>query len=58
MHCSRSARQGYIQAIPTKVFVCLARRDGARCDRYVAARRGSRYTVRLQRRDVDCVLPG
>jgi hypothetical protein len=47
-----------MQAIPTKVFVCLARRSGERCDRYLALRRGARYVVRVQRRDVDCVLPG
>jgi hypothetical protein len=58
VHCTRDARVAYLQAIPTKVFVCLAHRSAARCDRYLVLRRGTTYTVRVQRRDVDCVLPG
>ena len=39
------------------VFVCIVRSGGALCDRYVVRRRGRRYTVRLQARDADCILP-
>jgi hypothetical protein len=58
VHCSRNARVAYLQAVPTKVFVCLAHRSASQCDRYLVLRRGDRYSVRLQRREVDCVLPG
>jgi len=56
VHCTRNSRQFYVQATSTKVFICIAR-TGSRCDRYLAVRRGRRYDVRLQRRDVDCIVP-
>ena len=56
VHCTRNARTFYVQAISTKVFICIAR-TGSRCDRYLAVLRGTRYDVRLQHRDVDCIVP-
>ena len=56
MHCTRNPRAFYVQAVSTKVFICIAR-TGSRCDRYIAVLRGTRYDVRLQRRDVDCIVP-
>ena len=38
------------------VFVCVVH-AGGRCDRYVARRRGGRFTVRIQARRTDCTLP-
>lgn len=56
VHCTRNPRAFYVQAVSTKVFICIAR-TGSRCDRYIAVLRGTRYDVRLQRRDVDCIVP-
>jgi hypothetical protein len=56
VHCTRSPRVFYVQAISTKVFICIAH-TGDRCDRYLAVQHGDRYTVRLDRRDVDCIVP-
>jgi hypothetical protein len=56
VHCTRNARTFYVQAVSTKLFICIAR-TGKRCDRYIAVQRGTGYDVRLQRRDVDCIVP-
>jgi hypothetical protein len=40
------------------VFVCNVHVGGGSCDRYLARRRGAEFTVRLQTRRADCVLPG
>jgi hypothetical protein len=52
-----SGRTGHFGSGPAAtVFVCVVHaRDG--CDRYVARRRGGRFTVRLQARGTDCTLP-
>jgi hypothetical protein len=56
VHCTRNPRQFDVQAVSTKVFICIAR-TGKRCDRYIAVRRGTHYDVRLQLRNVDCIVP-
>jgi hypothetical protein len=52
-----SGRTGHFGSGPAAtVFVCVVHaRDG--CDRYLARRRGGRFTVRLQARRTDCTLP-
>jgi hypothetical protein len=56
VHCTRNPRTFYVQAVSTKIFICIAH-TGKRCDRYLAVRRAASYDVRLQRRDVDCIVP-
>lgn len=55
--CTRTARVGYLQEIPTKVFICIARRAAAACDRYTVTLVQKRFVVRLDERDADCILP-
>lgn len=55
--CTRSARVGYIQELPTKVFICITRRAAATCDRYTATLVQKRFVVRLDERNADCILP-
>jgi len=55
--CTRAARRGFVHELDTKVFVCLARRGTAQCDRYRVTRRGDQYSVTLLERRSDCVLP-
>ena len=57
LSCTQAARRGYLVELDTKVFLCLARRGSADCDRYRVTRREGRYTVRLLERRADCVLP-
>ena len=40
------------------VFVCAVHVSGGACDRYVARERSHAFTVRLQARRADCILPG
>lgn len=52
-----SGRTGHFGSGPAAtVFVCIVRADGS-CDRYLARRRGGRFTVRVQARRTDCTLP-
>jgi hypothetical protein len=52
-----SGRTGHFGSGPAAtVFVCIAHADGS-CDRYLARRRGGRFTVRVQARRTDCTLP-
>ena len=52
-----SGRTGHFGSGPVAtVFVCIAHADGS-CDRYLARRRGGRFTVRVQARRTDCTLP-
>ena len=52
-----SGRTGHFGSGPAAtVFVCVVHADGS-CDRYLARRRGGRFTVRLQARRTDCTLP-
>jgi hypothetical protein len=52
-----SGRTGHFGSGPTAtVFVCVVHTDGS-CDRYLARRRGGRFTVRVQARRTDCTLP-
>ena len=55
--CTRTARVGYLQEIPTKVFICIARRAAASCDRYTATLVRKHFVVRLDQRNADCILP-
>jgi hypothetical protein len=38
-------------------FICLVHHSGAVCDELYVEHTNGRWTVRLRRRDVDCVLP-
>ena len=40
------------------VFVCTVHVGGGACDRYLARERQDIFTVRLQARKADCILPG
>ncbi|HYZ77258.1 MAG TPA: hypothetical protein VE596_07770 [Gaiellaceae bacterium] len=40
------------------VFVCTVHVGGGVCDRYLARERSRAFTVRLQARRADCILPG
>jgi hypothetical protein len=52
-----SGRTGHFGSGPVAtVFVCIVHADGS-CDRYLARRRGGRFTVRVQARRTDCTLP-
>jgi hypothetical protein len=52
-----SGRTGHFGSGPVAtVFVCVVHADG-NCDRYLARRRGGRFTVRVQARRTDCTLP-
>jgi hypothetical protein len=52
-----SGRTGHFGSGPAAtVFVCVVHTDGG-CDRYLAHRRGGRFTVRVQARRTDCTLP-
>jgi len=55
--CTSSPRPYLTPGPRAKVFVCIVKRGGSRCDRYLAYRSGRNYTVRLRRRDDDCILP-
>jgi hypothetical protein len=55
--CTSSPRQFLTAAPRAKVFVCIVKTGGIRCDRYAAYRSGRNYTVRLHARDVECILP-
>src|SRR5690242_11657902 len=52
--CTPNARLFFAQGPTASVFICLVKVGGGSCDRYVV-RKGS---VRLQRREADCILPG
>ena len=56
--CTSSAHQGFVQVVPTSLFVCQAHRRDGSCDRFqVRLRRHGPPTVTLGRRDAGCVLP-
>lgn len=55
--CTSSPRLFFTPGPRAKVFVCIVKTDGTRCDRYLVLRRGRNYNVRLRRRDDDCTLP-
>jgi hypothetical protein len=52
-----SGQTGHFGSGPAAtVFICVVHARGG-CDRYVARRRGGRFTVRVQARRTDCTLP-
>ena len=52
-----SGRTGHFGSGPAAtVFICVVHADGG-CDRYLARRRGGRFTVHVQARRTDCTLP-
>lgn len=56
--CTSSARSGFVNVIPTSLFVCQAHRRNGVCDRFrVTLRRHGPAMVVLGRRDAGCVLP-
>ncbi len=56
--CTSSAHQGFVQVVPTSLFVCQAHRRDGICDRFqVLLRRHGPATVTPGRRDAGCVLP-
>jgi hypothetical protein len=55
--CTRSAHTGFVKEVPTKIFLCIAKRGANDCDHYRAELVGGRFDVALQERDGECVLP-
>ncbi len=55
--CTSNPKLFFTSGPTAKVFVCIVKIGGNHCDRYVAYRSGRDYTVRLRRRDDDCILP-
>ncbi len=56
--CTGSARTGFVNVVPTSMFVCLSHRHDGICDRFqVTLRRDGPATVKLARFDAGCVLP-
>jgi hypothetical protein len=55
--CTRSARVGYVRELRTKIFICLAKRGAADCDRYKVTLHGRTFAVRIDQRHADCILP-
>ncbi len=55
--CTSSPRLFFTAGPRAKVFVCIVKTGGTRCDRYIAYRSGRNYTVRLRERGADCMLP-
>jgi hypothetical protein len=53
-NCTRNPRLFFAEGPTATVFICLVKVGGGVCDRYIV-RKGS---VRLQRREADCILPG
>jgi hypothetical protein len=52
--CTSNPRVFFAQGPAASVFVCLVKVGGGSCDRYIV----KKGTVRLQRREADCILPG
>ena len=56
--CTSSAHQGFVEVVPTSLFVCQAHRRDGICDRFrVRLRHNGPATVVPGRRDAGCVLP-
>ena len=55
--CTRSAHTGFVREVPTKTFFCIAKHGANDCDHYRAELRRARFTVTLEKRDSECVLP-
>ena len=53
-HCTTNPRVFFAQGPAASVFICLVKVGGGSCDRYIV----KKGTVRLQRREADCILPG
>jgi hypothetical protein len=53
-HCTSNPRVFFAEGPAATVFVCLVKVGGGECDRYIV----HKGTVRLQRREADCILPG
>jgi hypothetical protein len=53
-HCTSNPRVFFAEGPAATVFVCLVKVGGGECDRYIV----HTGDVRLQARDVDCILPG
>jgi len=52
--CTSSARTGFVNVVPTSMFVCLSHRHNGICDRFqVTLRRHGPATAKVAR----CVLP-
>jgi hypothetical protein len=55
--CTANPRLFFTEGPTASVFLCTVEVGGAVCDRYLVRRHGREYSVRLQRRDDDCILP-
>ncbi|MBA3717275.1 MAG: hypothetical protein H0W87_03485, partial [Actinobacteria bacterium] len=53
-HCTPNPRLFFAQGPASSVFICLVKVGGGVCDRYIVRK----DSVRLQRREADCILPG
>jgi hypothetical protein len=53
-HCTTNPRVFFAEGPAATVFICLVKVGGGECDRYIV----HKGAVRLQRREVDCILPG
>ena len=58
VNCTSSRTGNFGGGPRATVFVCAVHVGGGACDRYLARRRGDAFTVRLQARRADCILPG
>jgi hypothetical protein len=58
VHCTDSAKVGYLVETETNVFICAARRRDGDCDWFRADLEDGRLlAVRLDQRRAGCVLP-
>ncbi len=55
--CTLSAHVGYLREVPTKLFLCIAKRGANDCDHYTVTRGERSWHVRRTERDGECVLP-
>jgi hypothetical protein len=55
--CTSNPVRLFFSGPAASVFVCIVRREGVSCDRYIVRRRATRYAVELRLRDGDCILP-
>ena len=53
-HCTSNPRVFFAEGPAATVFICLVKVGGGQCDRYVV----HQGNLRMQARDVDCILPG
>jgi hypothetical protein len=56
--CTSRSMRWFREGPPAERFLCVARGEHGRCDRYVVQRSGDRFEARRTERDTaDCTLP-